>query len=55
MVEVQIVYEHALPADREAYRIAREALGAGESAPSDQEIDRLLPVSLRQPARAPSS
>jgi len=55
MSEVQIVYEHALPADREAYRIAREALGAGESAPSDQEIDRLLPVSLRQPARAPSS
>lgn len=52
MREVQIVYEHALPADRDAYQIARDALGAGESAPSDQEIDRLLPASLRQPARA---
>jgi hypothetical protein len=54
MREVQIVYEHALPADRDAYQIARDALGAGESAPSDQEIDRLLPASLRQPARASS-
>lgn len=55
MREVQIVYEHALPADRDAYQIAREALGAGESAPSDQEIDRLLPASLRQPAGASST
>ena len=55
MREVQIVYEHALPADRDAYQIARDALGSGESAPSDQEIDRLLPESLRQPARTPSS
>jgi hypothetical protein len=54
MREVQIVYEHALPSDRDAYQIARDALGAGESAPSDQEIDRLLPASLRQPARASS-
>jgi hypothetical protein len=52
MREVQVVYEHALPADRDAYQIARDALGAGESAPSDQEIDRLLPASLRQPANA---
>jgi SMODS and SLOG-associating 2TM effector domain family 4 len=52
MREVQIVYEHALPADREAYQIAREALGSGESAPSDQEIDKLLPASLRQRASA---
>jgi SMODS and SLOG-associating 2TM effector domain family 4 len=55
MREVQIIYEHALPADRDAYQIAREALGAGESAPSDQEIDRLLPASLRHAARAPSA
>lgn len=55
MREVQVVYEHALPADRDAYQIAREALGAGESAPSDQEIDRLLPASLRQAARASSA
>jgi hypothetical protein len=54
MREVQVVYEHALPADRDAYQIAREALGAGESAPSDQEIDRLLPASLRHPAGASS-
>ena len=52
MREVQIVYEHALPADREAYKIAREALGGGESVPSDQDIDRLLPASLRQEARS---
>jgi hypothetical protein len=51
MREVQIVYEHALPTDRDAYQIAREALGPGDSAPSDQEIDRLLPASLRQAAR----
>jgi hypothetical protein len=50
--EVQVVYEHALPADRDAYQIAREALGAGESAPSDHEIDRLLPASLRHPGGA---
>jgi SMODS and SLOG-associating 2TM effector domain family 4 len=48
MREVHVVYEHALPADREAYRIAREALGGGDSVPSDQDIDRLLPASLRQ-------
>jgi hypothetical protein len=47
MREVHIVYEHALPADRAAYQIAREALGASDSAPSDQEIDRFLPASLR--------
>jgi hypothetical protein len=48
MREVQNVYEHALPSDREAYQIAREALGAGAGAPSDQAIDQLLPASLRQ-------
>ena len=47
MREVQIVYEHALPADRDSYQIAREALGASESTPSDMEIDRLLPASMR--------
>jgi len=48
--DVHVVYEHALPADRDAYQIAREALGAAESPASDKEIDRLLPASLRQPA-----
>lgn len=47
MREVQSVYEHALPADRDAYQIAREALGAGTGNPPDHEIDRLLPASLR--------
>lgn len=47
MHEVQVVYEHALPADREAYQIAREALGASDGAPSDQDIDKMLPASLR--------
>jgi SMODS and SLOG-associating 2TM effector domain family 4 len=51
MREVQNVYEHALPADREAYQIAREALGAGTGTPSDADIDRLLPAYLRQTAR----
>jgi len=55
MREVQNVYEHALPADREAYQIAREALGAGTGTPSDQDIDRLLPASLRQTARVPQT
>lgn len=50
MREVQNVYEYALPADREAYQIAREALGTGTGSPSDQDIDRLLPASLRQTA-----
>jgi hypothetical protein len=47
MREVQNVYEHALPADRDAYQIAREALGGGTGTPPDVEIDRLLPASLR--------
>jgi hypothetical protein len=51
MCEVQNVYEHALPADRDAYQIARDALGAATGTPSDQDIDRLLPASLRQTAR----
>jgi hypothetical protein len=50
MREVQNVYEHALPADRDSYQIAREALGAGTGTPSDPDIDRLLPASLRHPA-----
>ena len=51
MREVQNVYEHALPADREAFRIAREALGS-TGAPSDQDIDQFLPASLRHTAGA---
>jgi len=51
MREVQNVYDHALPADREAFQIAREALGS-TGAPSDQDIDQFLPASLRQTAGA---
>jgi SMODS and SLOG-associating 2TM effector domain family 4 len=52
MRDVQAVYEHALPTDREAYQIARDALGTGESGVSDQDIDRLLPASLRRTSKA---
>lgn len=45
--EVQMIYEHARPADRDAYHVAREALGTGDSGASDQDIDRFLPASLR--------
>jgi hypothetical protein len=51
---VQAVYEHALPTDREAYQIARDALGTGESGVSEQDIDRLLPASLRRTTKVGS-
>jgi hypothetical protein len=52
MREVQAAYEFATPADRETYKIARDALApAGEGA-SDEEIDRLLPASLREGGRS---
>jgi SMODS and SLOG-associating 2TM effector domain family 4 len=54
MRDVQAVYEHALPTDREAYQIARDALGTGESGVSDQDIDRLLPASLRRTTKVGS-
>ena len=52
MRDVQAVYEHALPTDRESYQIARDALGTGESGVSEQDIDRLLPASLRRTSKA---
>jgi hypothetical protein len=56
MREVQSVYEHTLPADRDAYQIAREALGTiGDTPASDGDIDRLLPASLRRKDAASAS
>jgi hypothetical protein len=49
MREVQAVYEYALPADRDSYQIAHDALAdTGGKNLSDQAIDRFLPPSLRQ-------
>jgi hypothetical protein len=54
MREVQAVYEYALPADRDSYQIAHEALAdTGGKSLSDQAIDRFLPRSLRQAHDAP--
>ncbi len=50
MEEARACFEHAPPADRQTYDIARKALsGAGGSGYSEEEIDALLPVSLRRP------
>jgi hypothetical protein len=51
MREVQAAYESATPADRESYKIARDALAPSGEGASDQEIDRLLPESLRLKAQ----
>jgi len=54
MREVQAVYEYALPADRDSYQIAHDALAeTGGKSLSDQAIDRFLPPSLRQAHDAP--
>ena len=48
-------FEHAAPADRQTYEIARKALAAGQKGHySDQEIDQFLPVALRR-ANSPVS
>jgi SMODS and SLOG-associating 2TM effector domain family 4 len=47
--EVQSVYEYALPADRDSYQIARDAIAESDAGGmSDQAVDRFLPPSLRQ-------
>ena len=46
--EVQGIYEYALPADRDAYQIAGEAVSGSGGWLSDQALDRFLPPSLRQ-------
>jgi conflict system pore-forming effector with SLATT domain len=51
--EVRSVFEYAPPADRQTYEIARKAFGGVKRAGySDDEIDALLPPSLRRPKPA---
>jgi hypothetical protein len=53
MQEARAVFEHAPPADRQTYDIAKTALtGAGRKGYSEDEIDALLPESLRRPKGA---
>lgn len=47
--EARAVFEHAPPADRQTYEIARSALsGPARSGYSEEDIDALLPASLRR-------
>jgi hypothetical protein len=49
MEEARACFEHAPPADRQTYDIARKALsGTRGSGYSEEEIDALLPASLRR-------
>jgi hypothetical protein len=49
MEEARACFEHAPPADRQTYDIARKALsGTSGSGYSDEQIDALLPASLRR-------
>ena len=49
MEEARACFEHAPPADRQTYDIARKALaGTGRTGYSEEEIDALLPASLRR-------
>ena len=51
--EARAIFEHAPPADRQTYDVAKTALtGAGRKGYSDDEIDALLPESLRRPKGA---
>ena len=51
--EARAIFEHAPPADRQTYDIAKTALsGTGRRGYSEDEIDALLPESLRRPKGA---
>jgi hypothetical protein len=53
MEEARAAFEHAPPADRQTYDIARAALsGTGRRGYSEDDIDALLPASLRRPKDA---
>jgi hypothetical protein len=53
MEEARACFEHAPPADRQTYDIARKALsGTSGGGYSEEEIDALLPASLRRPKDA---
>jgi hypothetical protein len=46
--QVQAIYEHAPPADREAYAAAAAEITSSEATLTDAQIDRFLPASLRK-------
>jgi hypothetical protein len=46
--QVQAIYEHAPPADREALAAAAAEVASKEGTLTDAEIDKLLPASLRK-------
>lgn len=51
--DVRTIFEYAPPADRQTYEIARKAFGGVKRAGySEDEIDALLPPSLRRPKTA---
>jgi hypothetical protein len=53
MEEARACFEHAPPADHHTYDIARKALsGTGGNGYSEEEIDAMLPASLRRPKDA---
>jgi|SRR5215831_2237520 len=52
MHESRAVFEYAPPADRQTYDTAKAALTGGRKGYSDEEIDALLPESLRRPKGA---
>lgn len=54
MQEARAIFEHAPPADRQTYDIAKTALTGGRKGYSEDEIDALLPESLRRPKGAPA-
>ena len=54
MQEARAIFEHAPPADRQTYEIAKAALTGGRKGYSEEEIDALLPESLRRPKGAPA-
>jgi hypothetical protein len=54
MQEARAIFEHAPPADRQTYEIAKAALTGGRKGYSEDEIDALLPESLRRPKGAPA-
>ncbi|MGH9312919.1 MAG: SLATT domain-containing protein [Vicinamibacterales bacterium] len=46
--QVQAIYEHAPPTDREAYAAAAAEVASAEGTLTDAQIDRFLPASLRK-------
>jgi SMODS and SLOG-associating 2TM effector domain family 4 len=48
MQQVQAIYEHAPPGDREAYASAAAEVASKEGTLTDAEIDKFLPASLRK-------